>query len=401
MARAVAPADGEHVDVDPAKVLGDTVELFDRRGRAEHAVVAEPPREPQSGPRVSKFSPALGVENDADATHSRATRLARPLDPPSTTAYDVSLRMPSPKDQVDAARRSVLAVRAVDLATLVVTGKDRISWLNGLATCDLIKWPEGQARYGLVVSRSGRVLADPIFIAEGERAFVLVAAELDPRLREHLEHYLVMEDVEIAPASHGFEVWLLHGPRSAEVLRAAREAGASGGAYDRTGLGGAVVLVPVARAAGVRTAVEGAVLGAGGLIGDPEGAETLRLERGVPRFGIDFDDKTYPQEASLEKTAVSFEKGCYLGQEVVCMLEMRGHVKRKLVSIVLEGAALPSNGAAAADEAGAAVGEMTSAALSPTLGVPVGLAMLKRAHTAEGARVVVGGAHAKVVDRPA
>jgi folate-binding protein YgfZ len=46
----------------------------------------------------------------------------------------------------------------------------------------------------------------------------------------------------------------------------------------------------------------------------------------VPRFGVDFDDTTYPQEASLEKTAVSFDKGCYLGQEVVCMLEMRGHV---------------------------------------------------------------------------
>ena len=75
----------------------------------------------------------------------------------------------------------------------------------------------------------------------------------------------------------------------------------------------------------------------GGVVGDAEGWEALRLERGVPRFGPDFDDKTYPQEASLEKAAVSFDKGCYLGQEVVCMLEMRGHVKRKLVSIVLDG----------------------------------------------------------------
>ena len=121
----------------------------------------------------------------------------------------------------------------------------------------------------------------------------------------------------------------------------------------------------------------------------------------MPRFGVDFDDKTYPQEASLEKAAVSFDKGCYLGQEVVCMLEMRGHVKRKLVSIVLDGAAPPPSGAAVADEAGAAVGEVTSAALSPTLGVPVGLAMVKRAQAVAGARVVVGGAHAKVVDRPA
>jgi tRNA-modifying protein YgfZ len=314
--------------------------------------------------------------------------------------------MSSPKDQVDAARRTVLAVRAGGLAALIVTGKDRISWLNGLVTCDLIKWGEAgsserEARYGLVVTRSGRVLADPILFDDGERAAVVVPVELVSRLREHLEHYLVMEDAEVAPASDGVEPWLIHGPRSAEVLAAARGAGASGGAYDRTGLGGALVLAPVDRAAAVRAAIEGAVAASGGLVGDGAGWEALRLECGVARFGVDFDEKTYPQEASLEKAAVSFDKGCYLGQEVVCMLEMRGHVKRKLVSLVFDGPEAPLAGAAVADEAGASVGELTSAALSPTLGVPVGLAMVKRAQALAGSRVVVGGAHAKVVDRPA
>ena len=309
--------------------------------------------------------------------------------------------MPSPKNQVDAARRAVLALPGPQLATLVVTGKDRVSWLNGLVTCDLVKWPASEARYGLVVSRSGRVLADPVLVAEGDRALVVVAADRVEVLREHLDHYLVMEDAEMAPAVDAFEPWMLHGPASAAVLAAVRAAGASGGILDRTGLGGALVLVPAAHAAEARAAVEAAVRGSGGLVGDASGWEALRLERGVPRFGIDFDDKTYPQEASLEKVAVSFDKGCYLGQEVVCMLEMRGHVKRKLVSIVLEGEALPSSGAAVADESGAAVGEVTSAALSPTLGVPVGLAMVKRAQSVAGVRVMVGGAYAKVVDRPA
>jgi folate-binding protein YgfZ len=162
-----------------------------------------------------------------------------------------------------------------------------------------------------------------------------------------------------------------------------------------------VVLAPKERAAEVREAIEGAVAAAGGVVGDGAGWDALRLERGVPRFGVDFDDKTYPQEASLEKTAVSFEKGCYLGQEVVCMLEMRGHVKRKLVSIVLDGAAPPPAGAPVADENGAAVGEVTSAAMSPTLGAPVGLAMVKRAQAVPGSRVRVGEANAKVVERPA
>jgi glycine cleavage system aminomethyltransferase T len=83
------------------------------------------------------------------------------------------------------------------------------------------------------------------------------------------------------------------------------------------------------------------------------------------------------------------------------MLEMRGHVKRKLVPIVLEGADLPAAGAEVADASGEAVGEVTSVAMSPTLGVPVALAMVKRALAVAGAEVRVGGAHAKVVDRPA
>lgn len=308
--------------------------------------------------------------------------------------------MPSPKDQVDAARRAVLALPDGELSTLVVTGKDRLSWLNGLVTCDLVKWDAGDARYGLVVSRSGRVLADPILVADGERAIAVVPTARAGVLREHLDHYLVMEDAEIAAGTDAFEVWLLHGPASGAVLAASRAAGTAGGVFDRTGLGGAIVLVP-SGAVETRAALQTAVGAAGGVVGDAQGWEALRLERGVPRFGIDFDDKTYPQEASLEKAAVSFDKGCYLGQEVVCMLEMRGHVKRKLVSIVLDGVEAPPSGAPVADASGAAVGEVTSAALSPTLGVPIALAMVKRAQAVAGAQVVIGGAHAKVVDRPA
>jgi folate-binding protein YgfZ len=121
----------------------------------------------------------------------------------------------------------------------------------------------------------------------------------------------------------------------------------------------------------------------------------------VARFGEDFDDTTYPQEASLEKVAVSFEKGCYLGQEVVCMLQMRGHVKRKLVPVVMEANVSPLPGAAVTDESGVAVGEITSVVASPTLGRPVGLAMVKRAQAQPGNHVVVGGARAEVVERPA
>jgi folate-binding protein YgfZ len=305
------------------------------------------------------------------------------------------------KPQVEAARAAVLAVPCRDLATLVVRGRDRVTWLNGLVTCDLIKRVEGEARYGLIVARSGRVLTDATLLVDDARVLATVPAALVEAIRAHLDHYLVMEDAEMAPETDAFEPWMLHGPRAGDVLAAARAAGGVGGLVDRTGLGGAIVLSPAERAGDVHAAIQRAAGAAGGVVGDEAGWDALRLERAVPRFGPDFDDKTYPQEASLEKVAVSFDKGCYLGQEVVCMLEMRGHVKRKLAPLVLDAATPPAPGDAVTDEGGAPVGEVTSAARSPTLGKAVALAMVKRAHAEPGSRLLVGGARAEVVARPA
>jgi folate-binding protein YgfZ len=301
--------------------------------------------------------------------------------------------------QVEAARGGALAVPQRASVTLVVTGRDRISWLNGLLTCDLVKRAPDAAVYGLAVARSGRVLSDATVVVDeaAERVMLSVPAAVVESLRAHLDHYLVMEDAEMAPQTDAFEAWALHGPRSQEALQAARGAGAVGGSIDRTGLGGAFVLASSSSAAAVRAALASVAL-----LGDDEGWEALRLERGVPRFGVDFDEKTYPQEAALEKAAVSFDKGCYLGQEVVCMLEMRGHVKRKLAPLVVDGDARPpAAGAVVTDEAGGAVGEVTSAAASPTLGKSVALAMLKRAASEPGKQLRIGDVAARVVERPA
>jgi folate-binding protein YgfZ len=319
--------------------------------------------------------------------------------PPATYGWE---RMET-KIQVEAAHRAVLAISHPDLATLVVTGRDRVSWVNGLLTCDLVKRAPGHAVYGLAVARNGRVLSDATVVVDDASASVLVAvphAVASP-LRVHLEHYLVMEDAEMASRTDSFAVWALHGPGSAAVLDAACSAGGAGGSIDRTGLGGAFVLAPIERGEQVRDAIERALLVVRGSVGDDAGWEALRLERAVARFGVDFDDTTYPQEASLEKSAVSFDKGCYLGQEVVCMLELRGHVKRRLVPLVLDAGQPPSRGTVVTDAAGAVVGEVSSAARSPTLGKPVALAAIKRVWAEAGKRVFVAGVAAEVVERPA
>jgi folate-binding protein YgfZ len=300
--------------------------------------------------------------------------------------------------QVNAATNGALAITQPELVTLVATGADRVTWLNGMLTCDLLKRPAGSAVYGLAVARNGRVIADVVVVLDDarERALLVVSAAVAEALRKHLDHYLVMEDVVVAPEVDGFEVFAVHGPRSGQALEAARAAGGVGGLLDRTGLGGAIVLGERSSAEAVRGALASVATA-----GDSAGWEALRLERAVPRFGVDFDDKTYPQEAQLEKQAVSFDKGCYLGQEVVCMLELRGHVKRMLVPVVVDAGEPPMAGAQVTDEQGAAIGEVTSAGASPTLGKPVALAMVKRAFAQAGCHVLVGGVRGEVVVRPA
>jgi hypothetical protein len=304
----------------------------------------------------------------------------------------------TPDDQVRAAREGALAVQHPELGVLVVTGTDRVPWLNGLLTADLVKRGPGAAVYGLFVGRNGRILADALTVVDDGASRVLLAlpGEQLAALQEHLDHYLVMEDAAMTSDPAGFDVWTVHGPRAGDALAAALAAGGAGGALDRTGLGGAVVLAH----AEVQREVAAAIAGVA-TVGDADGWEALRLERAVPRFGVDFDATTYPQEAALEKSAVSFDKGCYLGQEVVCMLEMRGHVKRKLVPVVLEASDPPPRGAEVKDEAGAPVGEITSAAASPTLGKAVALAMVKRALSEPGKGLEVAGARGEVVERPA
>jgi len=302
-------------------------------------------------------------------------------------------------EQVAAARASALLVFEPELSAFAVTGEDRAKWLNGLVTCDVLKLEQGAARYGLAVTQKGRIITDLYVLAEGERLLVVLPARLRDDVMAMLDKHLIMEDAELAKED-GVRVAFAHGPRADELLRAARERlGAASAACDPTGLGGALLLVRDSDEVG---AALGALAGElGGVVGDAQGWEALRLERGVPRFGVDFDDKTYPQEAALEKRAVSFDKGCYLGQEVVCMLELRGHVKRKLVPVVLEAQEGAEPGAAVLDAAGNEVGKLSSVGASPTLSRRVGLAMVKLANAAPGTVLRVGGASAKVVERPA
>jgi folate-binding protein YgfZ len=297
----------------------------------------------------------------------------------------------SVEEQVAWARGSALVVAAAERCVLEVTGGDRLSWLNGLLTCQLVGRSAGEAVHGLAVAQKGKIVSDVVVLVGEELARVVVERATVDTLVASFDHHLMMEDAELRRS--GDAVWFVHGPRAADVLAAARAAGGAGGLLDVTGDGGAVVVGPADGSLG--DALAHAAAGVGGGPGDLAGWDVVRVLAGVGRFGVDFDDATYPQEAALEAKAVSFDKGCYLGQEVVCMLELRGHVKRKLVSLALASNELPAPRAVIDDGHGAPVGEVTSAARAPDGSVRA-LGMVKYAFIAKGTALVVGGSAATV-----
>jgi hypothetical protein len=118
----------------------------------------------------------------------------------------------------------------------------------------------------------------------------------------------------------------------------------------------------------------------------PPAFTAARVEAGVPLWGVDFDEQNFPQEVGRDRQAISFTKGCYLGQETVARIDALGHVNQRLVGVRFLGGDLPDPGAELS-HAAKKVGRVTSAALSPRLNAPLALAMVRREANAVGTRL--------------
>jgi folate-binding protein YgfZ len=299
-----------------------------------------------------------------------------------------------------AARSGCLWVPRPDLATLVVTGADRLSWLQGILSSDVEGLSSGEGSWGLVLTKQGKILADVTVVASANAAYLGLVRGAAPRVVEWLDQFLVMEDASVADATADFGWAMLHGPSGVDVardlLRTVSDDGACA-AVDFTGFGGAML---VARGADVEKFDSALQARSDVRIGTAEDWLRLRVERLVPITGVDIDEHTSAHEASLERRAVSWTKGCYLGQEAVCMQDMRGKVKRRLATVLLTGGAPPAAGTPVTLPGGAKVGETRSAAQSEALGGAVAIALLAADASIPGTTVLVGDAPASVVELP-
>ena len=296
-----------------------------------------------------------------------------------------------------------------DRGLIAVRGDDRAGFLQGLLTNDVEALVDGGSCYAAWLTPQGRMIADLDVLRAGDALLLDVDGGAVGDLLARLDALVFTEDVRLADLSRAWAACGVHGPAAARLLR--QVAGAPAGALppDR----GCAVTVAGAAARVARTdalgipgfhlfcereaygAVRAALAAAGtSAVGD-EATETVRIESGRPRFGVDMDAETIPLEAGIQDRAISTEKGCYVGQEVIIRVLHRGQgrVARRLVGLTFgsdPGAAVPRPGTAV-HHGGAAVGRVTSAVRSPALDRVIGLGYVARALSEPGVEVAVGG----------
>ncbi|MEM1203487.1 MAG: glycine cleavage T C-terminal barrel domain-containing protein [Acidobacteriota bacterium] len=299
---------------------------------------------------------------------------------------------------------------------LSMSGEDRTRFLNGQVTCEIADRASGAGTYGFFVTPKGRIEADVTVLVDDDRLWLDLPPGQGDGIRARLEKYKIVDRVEVEAES--ILRLSLMGP-GAEGLLDGVDTPAEPFGHGSGEVDGSPVQVVRARPLGVTTvdlwvrpehlgAVFEALRGRGA---EPVGwraLDTVRVEAGVPLWGADFGLEHFPKEIGLEE-AISYTKGCYLGQEVVARIHYRGGVKKHLRGLRFEGPA-PAPGAAVRLD-GRKVGEVGTAAHSEILGGAFGLAVIHD-RAAPGSTVEVGGeaegpadsgatrVHAEVVELP-
>jgi tRNA-modifying protein YgfZ len=298
----------------------------------------------------------------------------------------------TPTIEIDAQYRQLREecglVERPDRGLLIVSGPEAADYLQGQLTNDTEAIAPGEWIYAALLDRKGHMQADMRALRPGDGPDLWL--DLEPEgiaaASRHLQMYKIGREVEVADAADEHVLLSLIGPRATEIARAVETVSL------RTGEG--VDLIVTARE---RDRVHEALLSAGAVEVSAEAAEILRIEAGRPRYGAEMGAATMPAEASIVERAVSFTKGCYIGQETVARLHYKGKPNRHLRGLRFSG---PAQSGASLLLGEKEVGEVGSAAVSPAFG-PIGLAILRR-EAEPGVTLAVGedGVTAEVVALP-
>ena len=191
-----------------------------------------------------------------------------------------------------------------------------------MVTNDVVKLKEGESCYAAHLNPQGKMVAQMDVLASGDSLWLVLEREVVPRLAQAFDKLIIMEDVQVSDESEAFAVLGVIGSAKVDGMQV------------RTPLGSDLIVKGEVREQLVRSLVAG-----GATVIDRPTWEILRTEAGLPVYGVDIDDTTTMPE--LGERGISYDKGCYVGQEVVAKVKYIGHVNRRFVGLVLDGDSLP------------------------------------------------------------
>ncbi len=323
-----------------------------------------------------------------------------------------------PRDEFEALRSGAAVYDLGWRSKLVLTGNDRVRWLNGMVTNNVRDLPVNRGVYSFVLNAQGRILGDLYAYNRGEYLLVDTdRAQLDP-MRELFDKFIIMDEVELTLIDDKLTAFGIAGPAANDILADITREHAlfSNGLeplqiFDTTwaiNFGYSIVRsdFPLVPAYELWLAPEhvGTVWNRLTISGaTPVGFEALELARvaaGIPRYGVDIRDRDLPQETAQQR-ALNFNKGCYVGQEIVERIHSRGAVHRTFTGFKFAHRQLPPPGSKIQD-AGKEVGEITSVATVPCDGGQgsIGIGYIRREAGTPGKTVDVDGVPAVVTTPP-
>ena len=291
------------------------------------------------------------------------------------------------------AARHAAALAEMDwIGILKFSGGERVSWLQGMVTNDVQKLMPGEGCYAAHLTPQGRIVAHMRILAGEDALWLSLERAALPKLIAAFDKLLIMEDVQIADVSDEYDILSVIGPNGASVLESwLGEPLNLTGLYRHREFDNCRVLVSdlgydvwVPRGQAGKMLRSLAQSGATAI--DHGTWDVLRTEAGLPVFGIDIDETTTMPE--IGERGISYEKGCYVGQEVVAKVKYIGHVNRRFAGLTLAGRDLPEMKNPIRKE-GKDVGYVTTTLFSPGLNKPIALGFVSRAAYAPGTEVEI------------
>lgn len=300
-------------------------------------------------------------------------------------------KSPEFDQQYHALRSGCAAVELRNWSSITLTGKDRQTFLHNFCTNDVQSLVSGDNCEAFITNAKGRTIGHGLIHCRDNELVFVGVPEQAPKLIEHFDRYIIREDVQLRDTTAERKYLYLSPAASGEEVLANCTIVAHSSIADDDRI---VELPSNSYDEELNTLQE-----RGYALIDWDVFTALRIESGTPHFGIDFDKNNFPQEVDRDARAISFKKGCYLGQETVARIDALGHVNQKIVGLRFDGPGIPEAGTEVT-YSGKAVGKVTSAAYSPRLGMPLALAMIRREANAAGTRLQTSIGDCEVVALP-